>query len=177
MPPRRISQAAIERLFANRVAALSEGVVGRNVAPEVRKCTYKSFLNCNPHIFSGIEVAVGLSRRFEKLESVFRISNYADENKVKSTTCILQGRALTWCNGYFHSVGIDAAYLTPWTKLKEIMITEYCPRNEVQKMEQELWNLNLMGDDISGYTNCFHELAALYPTMVTPEYNKIARYI
>ncbi|GKC19276.1 hypothetical protein Tco_1021426 [Tanacetum coccineum] len=31
------------------------------------------------------------------------------------------------------------------------------------------WN----GDDIDGYTNRFHELAALCPSMVTPEYKKI----
>nr|GEV04726.1 retrotransposable element Tf2 [Tanacetum cinerariifolium] len=44
---------------------------------------------------------------------------------------------------------IDAAYLTLWTKLKEMMTAEYCPRNELQKIEQELWNLTVKGDDIS----------------------------
>nr|GFA14626.1 hypothetical protein [Tanacetum cinerariifolium] len=57
---------------------------------------------------------------------------------------------------------------------QEMMMTdEYCPRNELQRMEQELWNLTVKGDDIEGYTNCFHKLAMLYPSMVTLEYKKI----
>ncbi|GKE12928.1 hypothetical protein Tco_1416479 [Tanacetum coccineum] len=58
-----------------------------------------------------------------------------------------------------------------------MMTDEYCPKNELQRMEQELWNLTVKGDDIKGYTNCFHKLAALYPSMVTPEYKKIERYV
>ncbi|GJU94410.1 putative reverse transcriptase domain-containing protein [Tanacetum coccineum] len=54
---------------------------------------------------------------------------------------------------------------------------EYYPRNELQRMEQELWNLTVKGVDIAGYTNRFHELAALCPSMVTPEYKKIKRYV
>ncbi|GJZ73298.1 putative reverse transcriptase domain-containing protein [Tanacetum coccineum] len=41
------------------------------------------------------------------------------------------------------------------------------------KMEQELWNLTMKGDDIDGYTGHFHELAVMCPTLVTPEYKKI----
>ncbi|GKA19051.1 hypothetical protein Tco_0698966 [Tanacetum coccineum] len=33
------------------------------------------------------------------------------------------------------SIGIDAAYQTPWKDLKKMMTEEYCPRNELQKME------------------------------------------
>ncbi|GJZ60413.1 hypothetical protein Tco_0616229 [Tanacetum coccineum] len=62
-------------------------------------------------------------------------------------------------------------------ELKQMMTDEYCPRNEVQKMETELWNLSVKGTDIVGYTKCFQELALLYPTMVTPEYKNIKRYI
>ncbi|GKC57950.1 putative reverse transcriptase domain-containing protein, partial [Tanacetum coccineum] len=56
-----------------------------------------------------------------------------------------------------------------------MMTDEYCLRNELQRMEYELWNLTLKGDDIDGYTNRFYELAALCPSMVTPEYKKIER--
>ncbi|GJT68457.1 integrase, catalytic region, zinc finger, CCHC-type containing protein [Tanacetum coccineum] len=56
-------------------------VVGGNVAPEVCGCTYETFLNCNPHTFSGTEGAVELSSWFEKLEIVFWISKCSDEDK------------------------------------------------------------------------------------------------
>ncbi|GKE39611.1 hypothetical protein Tco_1463016, partial [Tanacetum coccineum] len=58
-----------------------------------------------------------------------------------------------------------------------IGLNEYYPRNELQRMEQELWNLTVKEVDIAGYTNHFHELAALCPSMVTPEYKKIERYV
>ncbi|GKF43473.1 hypothetical protein Tco_0130025 [Tanacetum coccineum] len=44
-------------------------------------------------------------------------------------------------------------------------------------MEQELWTLTLKGDDIEGYNNHFHELAFMYPELVTSKKKKIERYI
>ncbi|GKB99763.1 hypothetical protein Tco_0985900, partial [Tanacetum coccineum] len=105
-------------------AGLAGGVAGGNVAPEVRGCTYKSFLNCNPYTFSGTKGVVRLSRWFEKLELVFQ-SNCVDENRVKFSTFTLQGRALTWWNGYVQTMGINSASLTAWTELKEMMTVEY----------------------------------------------------
>nr|GEU49476.1 putative reverse transcriptase domain-containing protein [Tanacetum cinerariifolium] len=72
-----------------------------------------------------------------------------------------------------HYVGIDNAYSTPWEEFKKLITDEYCPRNELQKMEQELWSLTMKGDDIVGYTNRFHKLVVMCPTMVTPKYKKI----
>ncbi|GKE04206.1 putative reverse transcriptase domain-containing protein [Tanacetum coccineum] len=147
-----------------------------NVAPEVRGCTYKKSLGCNPLTFGGTEGVVGLSRWIKKLESIFQISKCTNEDKVKYGACTLQGRALTWWNGYVHSLGIDVANQIPLTKFKHIMTDEYCPRNKLQRMEQEIWNLTLKGDDIAGYTNRFHKLAALCPSMITSKCKKIKRY-
>ncbi|GKF54329.1 hypothetical protein Tco_0161239, partial [Tanacetum coccineum] len=43
------------------------GNVGGNIAPQVRGCTYKTFLAYNPHSFSETKGILGLSRWFEKL--------------------------------------------------------------------------------------------------------------
>ncbi|GJR12179.1 hypothetical protein Tco_0794831 [Tanacetum coccineum] len=40
-----------------------------------RECTYQYFLKCQPLNFKGIEGVVGLTRWFEKIETVFHISN------------------------------------------------------------------------------------------------------
>ncbi|GJR57781.1 hypothetical protein Tco_1499943 [Tanacetum coccineum] len=64
-------------------------------APEVLGCSYKTFLNCKTHSFNGTEGFVRLSRWFEKMESVFEISKFAVEDKVKFAACTLEGRALT----------------------------------------------------------------------------------
>ncbi|GKE72284.1 hypothetical protein Tco_1534325, partial [Tanacetum coccineum] len=58
-----------------------------------------------------------------------------------------------------------------------MMTTKYYSGTEIQKMEQELWTLTLKGDDIEGYNNHFHELALMFPDLVTPERKKIERYV
>ncbi|GKD86235.1 hypothetical protein Tco_1357389 [Tanacetum coccineum] len=49
------------------------------------------------------------------------------------------------------SIGLNVAYETSWKKLKKMITKEYCPRNELQKMEIEFWNLSFEGIDITGY--------------------------
>ncbi|GKF67271.1 hypothetical protein Tco_0196950, partial [Tanacetum coccineum] len=82
---------------------------------------------------------------FEKLESVFRISDCREKDKVKFAIAALQGRALTWWNGRTASMGIDAANGTPWTEVRKWMTEEFCPRSVLQRLEQELYNLKLKG--------------------------------
>ncbi|GJX64818.1 hypothetical protein Tco_0299161 [Tanacetum coccineum] len=74
----------------------TRGNAGGNVAPKVHRCTYNTLLACNPHTFNETEGIVGLSRWFEKLESVLQISKCANEDRVKYGVCTLHGRALTW---------------------------------------------------------------------------------
>ncbi|GKC38626.1 hypothetical protein Tco_1051010, partial [Tanacetum coccineum] len=40
-----------------------------------RECTYQDFLKCQPLSFNGTKGVVGLTRWFEKMETVFHISN------------------------------------------------------------------------------------------------------
>ncbi|GJV29991.1 reverse transcriptase domain-containing protein [Tanacetum coccineum] len=92
-------------------------------------------------------------------------------------------RRISWLNKVVQEDGIRVPHLQLCGKLssedelKKVMTEEYCPRNELQKMETELWNLSVKGTDIIGYTRRFQELALLYPSMVTPKYKKFERYI
>ncbi|GJW87017.1 putative reverse transcriptase domain-containing protein [Tanacetum coccineum] len=152
---------------------VNRGVGG--VAPVARAYTYKYFLNCQPRNFSRIEGVVGLARWFEKTEYVFRINNCATKFQVKFTTCTLLDNALTWWNSHVQTIRIDEAYETSWKDLTKLMIEVYCPRNEIQKLESELWNLNVKGTDFAGYTRQFQELSLLYPRMVPEEEDKTER--
>ncbi|GJU54186.1 putative reverse transcriptase domain-containing protein [Tanacetum coccineum] len=46
---------------------------------------------------------------------------------------------------------------------------EFCPSNEIEKLDSELWNHTMVGANHAGYTYWFHELAKLVPHLVTPE--------
>ncbi|GKF03495.1 hypothetical protein Tco_0030418 [Tanacetum coccineum] len=103
-----------------------------------REYTYKDFLNCKPLSFKGTEGVVVLSQWFEKMESVFHISNCAVENQVKFATCTFVGNALTWWNSHMKAVTQDVAYAMDWKILKKMMTVKYYPRGEIKKLEIKL---------------------------------------
>ncbi|GJS87598.1 hypothetical protein Tco_0770234 [Tanacetum coccineum] len=41
------------------------------------------------------------------------------------------------------TIRTDAAFSMSWRELMKLMAEVYCPRNEIQKMESELWNLTM----------------------------------
>ncbi|GJU92792.1 putative reverse transcriptase domain-containing protein [Tanacetum coccineum] len=69
------------------------------------------------------------------------------ENQVKFATCTLHSVALTWWNTHVKTVGHDAAYGMPWKTLMKMMTDKYCPRNEIKKLEMEIWNLKVKESD------------------------------
>nr|GFC97998.1 reverse transcriptase domain-containing protein [Tanacetum cinerariifolium] len=99
------------------------------------------FIKCKPLEFKGTEGVIELTRWFEKMESVFSISNCTASNQVKFATCTLQGDALTWWNFYVKTTTTEEAYAMIWATLKKKMTGKYCPRGEIKKIETEMWNL------------------------------------
>ncbi|GJX17350.1 putative reverse transcriptase domain-containing protein [Tanacetum coccineum] len=192
MPPNMIKRKAVKKMVKKRVEAIAEyektranpdnaggsGSVnaGGIDAPKVHRCTYKTFLNCQPHKFNGTEGIIRLKHWFEKMEHVFEIRKCAKEDKVKFSVCTFEGRALTWWNRNVQKFGLANANLIPLSNVKTMMTTEHCPTTKIQRMEQELWTLTLMSNDIEAYNNHFHELALMCLDLVTPEKKKIERY-
>ncbi|GJR96575.1 reverse transcriptase domain-containing protein [Tanacetum coccineum] len=204
MPPKKnnMSAAAIERLISQRVVdalidyeanwnsrdgngnrndngngSHDSGDGSRRPLHTARGCTYKDFLNYQPLNFKGTEGVVGLAYWFEKMESMFHISNFVMECQVKYATCTLLGGALTWWNSYVRTIGHDAAYEMPWKTLMKMMTEAYCSRSEIKKLETELWDLTVKGTDVESYTQRFQELVLLCSRMVPDESDKVERYV
>ncbi|GJR83370.1 putative reverse transcriptase domain-containing protein [Tanacetum coccineum] len=156
-------------------ATVHSGDNRRNVQT-ARPCFYADFMKCQPLNFKGNEGVVGLTRWIEKMESVFNISGCAIENQVKFATCTLLGAALTWWNGQIRSLGPDAYSMT-WEVLKKKMTDKYCPQGEIKKLEIELWNLKVKGNDVPTYTERFQKLTLICTKFVTNETEKIDKYI
>ncbi|GKC45686.1 putative reverse transcriptase domain-containing protein [Tanacetum coccineum] len=117
-----------------------------------RECTYQDFLKCQPLNFNRTEGVVGLTRWFEKMETVFHIRKCPKKYQVKYALCTLLNSTLTWWNSYKRMIGNEAAYAMSWAELMKLMTEVYCPRNRIQKMETELWNLTVKGNDLTVYT-------------------------
>ncbi|GJQ93393.1 putative reverse transcriptase domain-containing protein [Tanacetum coccineum] len=128
----------------------------RNVQT-ARPCFYADFMKCQPLNFKGTKGVVGLTWWIEKMESVFNISGCAIENQVKT-------------------LGPEA-YCTAFEILKKKMTNKYCPQGEIKKLEIELWNLKVKGNDVPAYTERFQELTLICTKFVANETEKVDKYI
>nr|GEU95987.1 hypothetical protein [Tanacetum cinerariifolium] len=85
--------------------------------------------------------------------------------------------ALTWWNGHVRTLGHDAAYAMTWEIFKKKLTDKYCPKGEIKKLEIELWNLKVKGNDVDGYTQRFQELALMCTKFLSDETEKVDKYI
>ncbi|GJS70498.1 reverse transcriptase domain-containing protein [Tanacetum coccineum] len=78
---------------------------------------------------------------------------------------------------YIRTLSQEVAVSMPWNDFKFMMIEEFFPSHEMQKLETELWNHAMVRAGHAAYTDRFHELARLVPHLVTSKSRKIKRYI
>ncbi|GKE65860.1 putative reverse transcriptase domain-containing protein [Tanacetum coccineum] len=150
MPPRAMTQAAIEKLVSDRVAA-----------PLAQDHATRGNTNGAGGPGGNIGGNVGGQER----------------NKVKFAAATLQGRALTWWNSQVATLGLEVANARSWNDRKIMMREEFCPPEEIQRMEVELWNLRVKDSNISAYTQRFNELVLLCSEMVLSEKKKVEAYL
>ncbi|GJY51593.1 hypothetical protein Tco_0442440 [Tanacetum coccineum] len=153
--------AALAARDANRNGddSHTSGTGARRTERVARECTYQDFMKCNLCISKSPE---GVGRTypmvFERMETVFRISNCSVENQIKFSTCTLLAGALTWWNSHVRIVGHDVAYAMTWIDLRKKMTDKYCT-------------------DVTGYNQRFQELALLCVRMFPEESDKVERYV
>nr|GEX20278.1 reverse transcriptase domain-containing protein [Tanacetum cinerariifolium] len=117
----------------------------------IRECTYQDFMKCQPLNFKGTEGVIRLIRWFEKMKTVFHISNCPEKYQVKYATCTLLNSALTWWNSHKRTIGTDATFAMSWRELMKLMAEVYCLRTKIQKMESEMYNLTVKNNDLAAY--------------------------
>ncbi|GKC88027.1 reverse transcriptase domain-containing protein, partial [Tanacetum coccineum] len=173
--------AALEARDANRAGddshTLGTGV--KRTERVARECTYHDFMKCQPLYFKGTEGVVELTQWFKRMEIVFRISHYSVKNQIKFSTCTLLAGTLTWWNSHVRIVGHDVAYVMTWTELKKKMADKYCQRNEMKKLEAELWNLEVQESDkveryVGGLPDMIHRSVVALKPKTMQEATKMA---
>ncbi|GJV69214.1 putative reverse transcriptase domain-containing protein [Tanacetum coccineum] len=132
--------------------------------------------DASQNLVGGTKGVFSLSQWIKKMESVFHISGCAVDNQVKFATCTLLGAALTWWNSHVRTLGHDAAYAMTWGTLKKKFTDKYCLKGEIKKLEIELWNLRVKGNDVAAYTQHFQELALMCTKFLADETEKVDKY-
>ncbi|GJU93745.1 reverse transcriptase domain-containing protein [Tanacetum coccineum] len=112
-----------------------------------------------------------------RMETVIDNSSCAENQKVRYVASSLVNKALTWWNTQVQARGREAANAMSWNDFKALLVEEFCPSNEMERLENEFWNHKMIGANHAGYTDRFHELAKLVPHLVTPESARIKRYM
>ncbi|GKB21840.1 putative reverse transcriptase domain-containing protein [Tanacetum coccineum] len=112
-----------------------------------------------------LEILTFLKARYTGFSSSVIITSRPTELEIQGWDCaegqkvrfaaqlMLRNTALTWWN------------------------TKFCPINEVQRIEHELWNLKVKEYNIVAYTQIFNELALMCMRMVEPKRVKVDAYI
>nr|GEU54615.1 reverse transcriptase domain-containing protein [Tanacetum cinerariifolium] len=68
---------------------------------------------------------------------------------------------------------VQPARGTPKKKLTD----KYYPKGEIKKLEIELWNLKVRGNDVAAYTQRFQEIALMCTKFLADEIAKVDKYI
>ncbi|GJZ63424.1 putative reverse transcriptase domain-containing protein [Tanacetum coccineum] len=163
-------QAIITQVANNANNANNGNNGGGNGNDGNNGCSFKAFQSCNPKEYDGKGGAIALTRWIEKMENVIDNSGCAENQKVKYATSSLVNKALTWWNTQCQARGRVAAMALSWNDFKALMVEEFCPSNEMEKLENEFWNHKMVGANHAAYTDRFHELAknasATQPTTI-----------
>ncbi|GJU10627.1 reverse transcriptase domain-containing protein [Tanacetum coccineum] len=148
--------------MAKKVIRVIKEVVEGNVRTMNNKrggFSYKEFMACNPKEYDGKGGVIVYTRWIEKIESVQDMSGYGENQKVKYTASSLIGKALTWWNSQVQTRGREATTGITWEDFKTLAREEFCPNNEMQKLETEFWCHAIVGAGHVAYTDRFHKLA------------------
>nr|GEX67283.1 putative retroelement [Tanacetum cinerariifolium] len=141
------------------------------------ECSYKGFITCNPKEYDEKGGATALTQWIEKIESVIDNSGCAKNQRVKFIASLFVNKSLTWWNTQVQTRGRKAAIGVSSVDFKTLLVKEFYPSNEMDKLENEFWNHKMVGANHATYTDQFHELTKLVPHLVTPESICIKRYI
>ncbi|XP_076957890.1 uncharacterized protein LOC143633468 [Bidens hawaiensis] len=140
-------------------------------------CDFKVFKVYNPKEFYGDKGAIVTLRWLEEMESIVLISKCTESEKVQYTSQLLKGEALEWWNTLIGIKGIESLYNLDWATFKAVILKKFCPINEMDQIQTKLWNHKVVGTNLKEYNTKFLEYCRIVPHLVTPESNKVTRYI
>ncbi|GJW88608.1 putative nucleotidyltransferase, ribonuclease H, partial [Tanacetum coccineum] len=154
-------QAIITQVANNANNANNGNNGGGNGNDGNNGCSYKTFQSCNPKEYDGKGGAITLTRWIEKMENVIDNSGCAENQKVRYAASSLVNKALTWWNTQCQARGRVAALAMSWNDFKALMVEEFCPSNEMEKLENEFWNHKI--NHVTSSRNVRDKLEIIWP--------------
>ncbi|KAI3754586.1 hypothetical protein L1987_54373 [Smallanthus sonchifolius] len=142
-----------------------------------KRCPYKAFKDGNPPKFEGTKDATITNQWIREIEAVIKISECRDDQKVKYAAHSFVSEALCWWENLVIALGDKAIDRMTWEELKRLLIEEFCPDNEMDKLERNFLRLKAGSMTHREYNTKFNRMARLVPHLITPESVRIKRYV
>ncbi|KAJ0839123.1 putative nucleotidyltransferase, Ribonuclease H [Helianthus annuus] len=139
--------------------------------------SFKQFKACGPKEFTGEDGPTAMFQWFDSVEVTLRQSGCPENLRTLNATGVFQSRALDWWTAERNKRGNDAAYELTWEELKAIMMDEFCPPHERQKLEDEFWNIKQKDGDNAALTARFKQLSIICSDQVKTPDMAIKKYI
>ncbi|GJS56281.1 putative reverse transcriptase domain-containing protein [Tanacetum coccineum] len=83
------------------------------------------------------------------------------DQKVKNTASSFVGKALTWWNPHIHTRSQEIVVAMSWDDFKVLTREEFCPSNEMQKLETKLRKHAMVEAGHVAYSDKFHKIDGL----------------
>ncbi|KAJ0571509.1 putative transcription factor interactor and regulator CCHC(Zn) family [Helianthus annuus] len=139
--------------------------------------SFKQFKACGPKEFTSKDGPTAMFQWFDSIEVTLRQSGCPKNLRTLNATGVFQSRALDWWTAKRNKRGNDATYELMWEELKAIMMDEFCPPHERQKLEDEFWHFKQKDGENAALTARFKQLSIICTDQVkTPEMT-IKKYI
>ncbi|GJV16749.1 hypothetical protein Tco_1362072 [Tanacetum coccineum] len=140
MPPKRTSTSEAPGMTQAAIRKLVAACYQHNDL-EAQDATMANADNTNRNTGER-EAPIARKYSYKEFMSCQPINFKGSEERVWNLLCCLS--ELNQC------FPIEKAYKITWVEFKKLLIKKYCPRTEVQKMEDEFYHLTGMGNESQG---------------------------
>ncbi|XP_076881496.1 uncharacterized protein LOC143529630 [Bidens hawaiensis] len=110
------------------------------------------------------------------MEVVLRVSKCKGEDMVTFATASFRSEVLCWSDNLVQAMGDRSIRRMTWVELKKLVLDQFCPPHELDKIEQDFLTLEAGSMTHREYTMKFNKMARLCPDLVTPEAKRIKKY-
>ncbi|XP_076934342.1 uncharacterized protein LOC143600580 [Bidens hawaiensis] len=163
----------VAQILANREA--TNETHGNGI--KKKESSYKIFKSSQPPEFTGTQDAINAHEWVSQMEALLTIYECDPQEKVKLATHTFKKEALHWWESIIQAQGTEAANQIPWERFLEMFTRQFCPISEKRRIEAEFLRLELGNMAYRDYVMKFNEMARFVPHLVTPEDNRIHRFI
>ncbi|KAF5464932.1 hypothetical protein F2P56_014969 [Juglans regia] len=153
----------------------SDMVVGRTTQVG---CTLEQFSHQHPPTFDGILNSLDAESWIERMEQIFKVLYFTDDQKVKYATYHLTNMANKWWKSTQALVQLELGEAVPisWEHFKRIFLDHFFPRTLQESRARQFMDLTQGSMTVAQYATTFMELSRFASYIIPDEEKKAEKF-